>query len=178
MENNLLQKEIENFKKVGLTPFEKQTVFSRLSAQIGMTSGTQVRRSWMRVVAGHSVYTRIAVSLVILAVIGAGTAFAAEGSLPGDLLYPIKIYVNEGVRSALAQTPQEKANWAAEQVARREDEARSLVAQNRLSTTTRQTIEKQIRKATKDFRDSTDEIKSEGIETHDKGKDKDKKEDD
>jgi hypothetical protein len=29
-----------------------------------------------------------------------GASFAAETSLPGELLYPIKIYVNESVQSA------------------------------------------------------------------------------
>lgn len=53
---------------------------------------------------GHFISMRLfpmPVFVLLLAVLmGRGTAFAAEGALPGEPLYPIKIYVNEEVRAA------------------------------------------------------------------------------
>ena len=46
--------------------------------------------------------------IVLVVLVGSGTAYAAAGALPGDTLYPIKINVNEKVAEALATTPQAK----------------------------------------------------------------------
>src|SRR6185436_14919248 len=47
----------------------------------------------------------------LLIVAGAGTSFGAEGALPGDLLYPVKVKVNEEVRGALTLSSESKAEW-------------------------------------------------------------------
>jgi hypothetical protein len=43
-------------------------------------------------------------------VLSGGISAFAQGALPGDLLYPVKIYVNEQVQSSLAFTPLGKVN--------------------------------------------------------------------
>src|SRR5262245_19259786 len=35
--------------------------------------------------------------IAIIALLGGGTSFAAQGALPGDTLYPIKVNVNEKI---------------------------------------------------------------------------------
>ncbi len=79
-----------------------------------------------------SVNRFIAMVSASLALVGAGggvLAYAAESALPGDLLYPVKVSVNEPVVTLLQHTPQEKARWAARKLERRLDEARVLVMQ-------------------------------------------------
>ena len=48
--------------------------------------------------------------VAVLVIIGGGSAYAAEGTVPGDLLYSIKRGVNEPLRQALALSAQAKAH--------------------------------------------------------------------
>src|SRR3989338_7473764 len=52
-----------------------------------------------------------AFAAVFVLVIGGGTAAAAGGALAGDILYPVKVHVNEEMRATLATTPKAKADW-------------------------------------------------------------------
>jgi len=74
---------------------------------------------------------------LILFLIFGGTSFAAEGALPGDILYPIKIHVNESVGSLLAFTPKSRAKTAVSHALARLDETEKLMSKNKLSSTTR-----------------------------------------
>src|SRR3989339_1139174 len=49
--------------------------------------------------------------LVAVFLLSGGAAAAAEGSLPGDFLYPVKIHVTEEVRAYLADSDEERALW-------------------------------------------------------------------
>jgi hypothetical protein len=71
----------------------------------------------------------------------AGTAFAAEGTLPGDLLYPVKVHVTEEVRGVLAITPEAKADWQIERAGKRLEEASTLAVQGKLTDANRTEIE-------------------------------------
>ena len=71
----------------------------------------------------------------------AGTAFAAEGTLPGDLLYPVKVHVTEEVQTALAITPKAKADWQVERAGKRLEEASTLAVQGKLTDANRTEIE-------------------------------------
>jgi hypothetical protein len=72
-------------------------------------------------------YQRYAVfALLFVVIIGSGTASAANGSLPGDLLYPIKINVNEKVEKLLAVSPKAIAEVDVKQATRRLEEAETL----------------------------------------------------
>lgn len=63
---------------------------------------------------------------------GAGVSYAAEGALPGDTLYPVKIHVNEEIQSAFALSPKAEAALARKKVERRAAEAASLAAEHKL----------------------------------------------
>ena len=74
--------------------------------------------------------------LLLFVIAGTGTVSAAQGALPGDLLYPIKVSVNEKVEVALAPTPAAKAEVQVRLAERRVDEARELSARGRLDKKT------------------------------------------
>lgn len=56
-----------------------------------------------------------------------GAVSAAQDSLPGELLYPVKIQVNERVERAIALTAEAKAKVAAKQAVARLEEAKRLI---------------------------------------------------
>ena len=85
-------------------------------------------------------------SLALLLVVGGGVAQAAEGALPGDLLYPIKTAVTEEVRFALAADSEAKVGvetWRAE---RRLLEAQELAARESLTDEAKDQLEKNFAK--------------------------------
>ena len=50
--------------------------------------------------------------LIILGLLtGGSVSFAAENTIPGDALFPVKVYINESVRGAVAVSSQAKAEW-------------------------------------------------------------------
>lgn len=71
----------------------------------------------------------------------AGVSYAAEGSLPGDVLYPVKVGVNEELRVAFAATAKDKANVEAERAERRLAEAEALAKKGTLNAETRIALE-------------------------------------
>ena len=80
-------------------------------------------------------------AVVLVFGLTAGTAFAAEGTLPGDLLYPVKVHVIEEARTALAITPEAKADWQVERAGKRLEEASTLAVQGKLTDANRTEIE-------------------------------------
>lgn len=80
-----------------------------------------------------SIYFRgVVVALLVVALVGSGTAYAAEGALPGEPLYAVKININEKVRVALAASPAVKAQVHAALAERRVEEAETLAARGAL----------------------------------------------
>mgnify|MGYP000228438078 CR=1 FL=1 len=78
-------------------------------------------------------YTRslVAFSVVALLVI---VPTLAEQAIPGDVLYPIKVQVNEEVRSTFASDGYEKIAWETKRLERRISEARLLAKEGKLTS--------------------------------------------
>lgn len=72
--------------------------------------------------------------LLVLLLVSGGTGIAAENSVPGDTLYPFKIYVNENLESALAVTAKGDAEVSVRQAAKRLAEAEKLKEKGELSS--------------------------------------------
>jgi len=68
---------------------------------------------------------RMSVGMVAIMVVMTLPAIA-EYAVPGDVLYPVKVRINEEVRSTLARTPYEKVEWESKRIERRISEARIL----------------------------------------------------
>jgi hypothetical protein len=80
----------------------------------------------MRLYAGFA-----AVLLIVMS--AGGTAYASENSLPGDVLYSVKVGIAEPIQTALVPSERGKAAWNAILAERRLEEAAQLAAQNRLT---------------------------------------------
>lgn len=98
--------------------------------------------------------------LLIIALAGGGTSFAAQGALPGDILYPVKINVNEEVQGTFAFSPEAKVAWETEKANRRLGEAATLTSENRLSENARLQLENQLNKNTDRVKVELKEIES------------------
>lgn len=85
---------------------------------------------------------RFAVPLAVVLLVGisGGTAFAAQDALPGEPLYAVKIHVNEKVATALATTPQAKAEVNASIATTRLEEAETLASTGKLDAAAAATL--------------------------------------
>lgn len=77
----------------------------------------------------------VAIIVLLLGAMG-GTSALAERALPGDLLYPVKISVNERVLDLLAVSANAQAQTDGNIAMRRLQEAEQLATQSRLASTT------------------------------------------
>ncbi len=101
---------------------------------------------------GYSIFSRFNINLkpaaagvyaAILLSIGLGSAasYAAQGALPGDALYAVKIGVNERIQEVLAFSIESKAEVEADISEARLFEAAKLVEENRFTDENRTSIE-------------------------------------
>lgn len=110
---------------------QKSTGDLRLSAEekaIGrarlfrfMRATPRERRPFFRWFAPSAVASAMAATLL-----GGGIAWAAEGTVPGDLLYPVKVRVTEPIIAGLSVTPARRAQWDVRRIERRLTEAAAL----------------------------------------------------
>lgn len=69
----------------------------------------------------------IAIALALAVALGGGASFAAQSSLPGDVLYPVKTGLNENVLAAFSLSEQSKINFDLSMVKTRLEEANTLI---------------------------------------------------
>jgi hypothetical protein len=144
-------------RRLGLTHNERITMRNHLLAHI---DENPARAPWrIRVLSrmgAKKTRTSLALqsfgsALVLVLMVGFGTSYAAEGALPGDLLYPVKIHVNEQVQGALTTSQAARAQFDASLAGKRLAEAETLAALGRLTPVAQQTIVQQLDTVTKNF---------------------------
>lgn len=81
------------------------------------------------------------IMLIIALLVGGGASASAEGALPGEILYPIKVAVNEQVVGWLSFSEEAKAKWEAKIAGRRLEEAEELSSKQRLDADAKTEIE-------------------------------------
>ena len=82
-------------------------------------------------------------ALLIAAVVASstfGVSFAAEDSLPGDLLYNIKVNINEEIKTVFLSSDESRITWERERAERRLVEASQLEAEGRLDDEKQQKV--------------------------------------
>lgn len=91
---------------------------------------------------------------VLILVLGTGgtVSYAAQGALPGDTLYPIKIYVNEPMQSGFAFSSEAKARLETRLAQARLEEAEELALETRLDEAQATFLTERIRKHSEDAR--------------------------
>ncbi|MFZ2621064.1 MAG: hypothetical protein WAX85_01000 [Minisyncoccia bacterium] len=175
MNEDKFKKGIEEIKNIGVNPHEKEVLFSKLMAIIQSGSPFMVKSpvkspwaySFSSVFYSHSKVFSYSVLAVLLFVGGgSGLITASNSSLPGELLYPIKVNVSEPLQGVATLDPISKADWSIEKIQRRFDEAEILAVQGRLDSTINTEIQKRIESETVAFGDADSPVLDSTIEVH------------
>lgn len=150
---------LQKAKQISLSPQEKQHIraelelFMRLHPQKAKQDVFVLKPFFARFQ-----FAPLAAALVLLCI--GGTSFAAEGALPGDFLYPVKVGINEELQGFLIFSSEEKAEWKATLAERRLHEAEKLALAGRLGAKESAQIEKKLEHHVKGFRAQAGKKKS------------------
>lgn len=88
----------------------------------------------------------IIAGILLLLLVTSSVSYAAEYALPGDTLYPMKVSVNEEVVRVFARNDEQKAEFEANRIARRFEEAEHVVLNKKADEKAVQDIERQLAK--------------------------------
>jgi len=150
MKDKWLNNLIKEARQTKLTREEKQTM---LSAILG---GSYIPSPYQFSIPSFiHTYHRQAVALVVIFVLvvsTGGTSFAAEKALPGEVLYSIKVNVNEEIQSFVAFSPNAKARVGIERTTKRLKEAEKLAEEGRLTPEAQGIIKAKIKSHGEDIK--------------------------
>jgi hypothetical protein len=154
MEQDKLRKFIESVKNIKLSDDEKNTGKQTL---LNFISNNPVRpglehrlQEQSRAYAGgwSSIFltklnfaSAMSIFLILSVLVSGGLAVGAEKSLPGDILYPIKVGINEEVQGWLAVSEESKTDWEIKRAERRLEEAEELAENGTLDAEVSEKIE-------------------------------------
>jgi hypothetical protein len=127
---------LKHLKQITLSDEERAYLRGRL-AQVVMTPSPKAQPLFMRGMQ-HGLSIALSSFLFVIFVGGSMAAVAAK-ALPGDDLYAFKLRVNEGVKAALMNSPEEKVAFAQTRVTSRVSEIKTL-AQTKTLTKEKQAI--------------------------------------
>ncbi|MFA6495133.1 MAG: DUF5667 domain-containing protein [Candidatus Paceibacterota bacterium] len=142
MEKQKLEKLFEKTRTLALTDGERATVRQRVilfMREHPVPHAEFVRPfEWIRAVFYKPIPLKLKYVMPLLLILallasGGGVSYAAQGSLPGDVLYPVKVDINEPIAGAFQFGTQAQAQWNAELAQSRLQEAEQLAAQNKLT---------------------------------------------
>lgn len=153
MKSKLFKKAKDDLLRIKLLPEERVNILTAILDGESIVKPKYSFVFWFR----HSRLVP-AIALVLIVALGTGTSFAAEGAVPGDLLYPVKIKINEPVRNIVKLTPEARAHWEEEKINRRLKEAETLATREELDEKTRSEIEALLEDHVKSFEDTIDQV--------------------
>jgi len=104
----------------------------------------------------------IIVFLIVALATGGGVSLAAQQALPQDILYPIKININEKVRSALAFSPEAKAEIELELAEKRVEEAEQLAVEGKLNSAAQAQVKQNFDRHTSKIKEKIEQFGAEG----------------
>lgn len=135
-EKDILNTIIKKAKEVKLSDTERTALFSRVDSFVRQnpilaSKSVQNDVTWFSYI--FSNYGRaVSFALVVFVVLGGSTSFAAQDTLPGNLLYPVKVSINEGIKSLFVSRAN-KAAFEASRAVLRLQEAETLAKNGMLS---------------------------------------------
>lgn len=161
MINKKLENLISDLKGIRMSSKEKTDIYTRAlsvidareAARISMHTSMHmakkpVKTTWVNIWNVYIMERKFMPTLVFVAILltTGGTSIAAENSLPGESLYPLKINVNEQLQALTAFTPEAKAKVASDAANQRLKEAVILSKRGQLNDGTKEILEQQIMK--------------------------------
>lgn len=150
---NYTSQEIEGAKSVRMSSVEKERILGNLLSHIeknpvqkksGPVASPFFSFSWSTTTFSRQRASYALFVVLVAVVAGGGTVSGAEGALPGDLLYKVKVEINEPVRTALTFDPSAQVAWESQKAERRLEEAEALATMGRLTTENREEIQERL----------------------------------
>ncbi len=144
--NQPLKKLKEEALLLNLNSTEKAALHASLMRAMQKDAATEDASASRMIPSPFYFAPRFAMSFAafLLIVVTGGTAYAAKGSLPGDLLYTVKTGVSEPIEGALSFSVESKIKFHSEVAQTRLEEAEVLASQNRLDADATQKLESDI----------------------------------
>ncbi len=146
MENKIkknLEQAFKPFRQQQLNGEEKKVMSDKLLAFV---EENEVQEKNSRRIFFPLIIFKPLLATFTLLVLVVGTAFASQSSLPGDLLYPVKLFISEDVQP-LFMNEEEKTSHKFNQIDHRLVEAEELLAKEKLSDKRKLIVEKQLEKS-------------------------------
>jgi|GEM_PF-5713972 len=152
--DNFIEKILTRGKEVQLSVSEKNEMRKALlnmMSQVPLAASVAAPRHsysfrslWM---------IRMPITIALVLALSAGTSFAAQRAIPGDILYPVKVGVNEKVETLLAVSPKGSASVGVKHALTRLEEAVKLAENGKLDVVTQAQVKE-------DFYQNIADIKS------------------
>lgn len=136
MEEDKLKIGVKEIKEIKMTDLEKDHMLKNILNSPVISRERSIKSPWavFSVVAvmhkNRLVYYGSVFSLAV--VLGGGAVFASGNSLPGNVLYPLKVSVVEPIHSALTFSPKAKAEYESKLATKRLVEAEILESRGKL----------------------------------------------
>ena len=148
-DKNTIEKKLQALKNLKLRAEEKSRVRGELLSfmeehpvrEEADARQIYIQRSFWSLPVKKPYLKIMPIAILLVLTLGGGLSYAAEGSLPGSPLYPIKVGVNEEVRGWFAVSGEARANWESRRVERRLEEAEELMLKGEVSAEVKAKIE-------------------------------------
>jgi hypothetical protein len=161
MNEDQFKKGLQDMREMRLTEEERATMLERILATPLPSPYARYLRVLVHIRKPATVF--LMASLILVLSTG-GLAYAAEASLPGDVLYAIKTKLVEPILDKVNIAPEKRVVWEEKKVVRRLEEARQLSAKHRLDEDKTVELEEKIEKSAAAFATAADKA-SAGIAT-------------
>jgi hypothetical protein len=147
-----MNKKLDNFfhtaRSVVLTPSEKSSIKLALVRELEARPRSRYTFSFL-----HTRYFQLSMTmLLVLLVTGGGVSSAAEGAVPGDWLYAVKVGINESVKDSFLSGAQ-RAAWEAAKIARRLEETETLATRGELQADTQAQLAASVTRSAERFQE-------------------------
>ena len=131
-------------KQITLTSLEKAQSFERIAAHMHKRPIAMPKSSLSMFWRFHKLAASTMIALIVIGAGGGTAVYAAEGAMPNDMLYPVKLHVNERIVGALQRTPEDRVNWEATRIERRLREAEHIAQHKELSLVHQQNMQRHL----------------------------------
>lgn len=136
--NENLKKITESLKEIKMTDAEKSSGYLKLNNFINSHPiQNKISQKIKSPYTHHFSFINFAkfavIAILIVATGTEGLSYASANALPGDLLYPIKINIKEGLRGAMITDTREKTLWQAKRLETRIKEIQDLKSTGKFS---------------------------------------------
>lgn len=144
-------------KRITLRPEEKQKMRAGILQFMDAHPAVRLNRTerrvyWSQLLTFRPLQTMTLI-LILALLSGGGISLAAEGTMPGDTLYLMKVEVNERIRGWAALTSEADAEWGTRRTERRLEEVEKLAAEGKLDAKLSVEIETRLAAHTKEAAD-------------------------